>query len=551
MDAAAAGPEAPDDPELAVDVVVVGSGAGGLVGALTAADAGLRVLVLEKSDSCGGTTSLSGAGLWAPANLHVLKAGQPDSVELAREYLAHTVGDRTPRELQDAFLDAAPETIAYLEERGVRFSFMTGYPDYRPDLPGALLTGRAITPKAIPGARMRELPHPVRPRLPMGDGGPPIPLVGPDGPVWGGQSLIAQLLEVCHAAGVRIWRSTPFTGLVTENGRVTGVTAQRRGRPVTVPARSGVLLACGGFEGNPQMREQAGQELVAHARWTLGVPENTGDGIRAAVGLGAATDLLEDCWWAPGFPRPDGGISFLLWERAAPGLVFLDREGERWVNEGVDYNTFGHLALAAERQGRRVLPSWAVADSTFLARYGFAGLRPGADPTPWVEAGALVRADTLEELAAALEAPGLPASIERWNGFAARGVDEDFGRGADGSHERQLLSVFQRYPGIPGPHEHPNPSLAPVSDGPFYAGRLVLADLGTKGGVVCDASGRVLDAEGAPLPGLYACGNTMASLFGHAYPGPGACITPAMAFGHLAVLAMTGERADELTGAQA
>jgi 3-oxosteroid 1-dehydrogenase len=523
-----------DDAEF--DVVVVGSGAGGLVGALTAADEGLRVLVLEKADSCGGTASLSGAGLWAPANLHVLAAGQPDSVELAREYMSHTVGDRTPSELQDAFLDAAPETIAYLESRGVRFSYMTGYPDYRPDLPGALLTGRAITPKAIPGSRMTELPHPVHPRLPMGDGGPPIPVVGPEGPVWGGQSLIAQLLLACDKAGAQVWLSTPFTGLVVEDDRVVGVTAERDGRPVTVRARLGVLLACGGFERNAEMREQAGQEHVAHARWTLGVEENTGDGIRAAVGLGAATDLLEDCWWAPGFPRPDGGISFLLWERAAPGLVFLDRDGERWVNEGVDYNSFGHLALAAERQGRPVLPSWAVMDSTFLQRYGFAGLRPGADPTAWLEAGALVRADTLEQLADALEAKALPESIARWNGFVSRGVDEDFGRGADGSQERQLLSVFQRYPAIPGPHEHPNPSLAPIADGPFYAGRLVLGDLGTKGGVVCDGSGRVLDGERQPLPGLYACGNTMASLFGHAYPGPGACITPAMAFGRRAAL---------------
>ena len=524
------------EPAAAFDVVVVGSGAGGLVGALTAADEGLRVLVLEKADTCGGTTALSGAGLWAPANVHVLKAGQPDSLDLAREYMAHTVGDRTPQAMQDAFLDAAAETIAYLEGRSVRFSYMTGYPDYRPDLPGALLTGRAITPKALPGSRMTELPHPVRPKLPMGDGGPPIPLVGPDGPVWGGQSLIAQLLVACDAAGVEVWTSSPFIDLVVDDGRVVGVRAVHDGAPATVAARVGVLLASGGFERNAQMRSQAGQGTVAHARWTLGVPENTGDGIRAAVDLGAATDLLEDCWWAPGFPRPDGDVSFLLWERVAPGLVMVDRDGSRWVNEGADYNTFGHLALAAQRDGRPVVPSWVVADATYFERYGFAGLRPGDDPTPWVEAGALVRADTLEELAAAIDAPRLPDTLRTWNRSAAAGIDEEFGRGAEGSHERQLLSVFQRYPAIPGPHEHPNPSLAPVEKGPFYAGTLVLADLGTKGGVVCDENARVLDAGGQPLPGLYACGNTMASMFGHAYPGPGACITPAMAFGRRAAL---------------
>jgi 3-oxosteroid 1-dehydrogenase len=521
-----------------VDVVVVGSGAGGLVGALSAGDRGLRVLVLEKADSCGGTTSLSGAGLWAPANLHVLKAGQPDNLELAREYLSHTVGERTPASMQDAFLEAARDTIAWLEGMNVRFSYMTGYPDYLPHLPGALLTGRAITPKALPGARMAQTPHPVHPKLPMGDGGPPIPRVGPDGPVWGGQSLIAQLLEACDRVGVEVWTSTPFTDLVVDEGRVAGVTAVRNGEPVTVHGRSGVLLACGGFERNAPMREDAGQGAVAHGRWTLGVPENTGDGIAAAVALGAATDLLEDCWWAPGFVRPDGEPSFLLWERVAPGLVFVDRTGRRWINEGTDYNTFGHRMLAAERDGRPVIPSWLVADQQFFDRYGFAGLRPGDDTTPWVQAGALLRADSTEELAAMTDAPELAATLQRWNDAVQRGVDDEHGRGAEGSHERQLLSVFQRYPAIPGAHEYPNPSLAPVAQPPFYAGQLVLSDLGTKGGVVCDEHGRVLDTERRPLPGLYACGNTMASMFGHAYPGPGACITPAMAFGRLAALDM-------------
>jgi 3-oxosteroid 1-dehydrogenase len=190
-------------------------------------------------------------------------------------------------------------------------------------------------------------------------------------------------------------------------------------------------------------------------------------------------------------------------------------------------------------------------DQQYVDVNGFGGLRPGDDTAPWVEAGALLRADTIEELAEAIAAPALVETVERWNVSVAAGVDEDYGRGAEGTHERQLLSVFQRYPGIPGPHEHPNPCLAPVSSGPFYAGQVVLADLGTKGGLVCDESARVLDREGRPLPGLYACGNTMASMMGHAYPGPGACITPAMAFAHVAVLAMAGAAADAADVAEA
>jgi 3-oxosteroid 1-dehydrogenase len=519
------------------DVVVAGSGAGGLVGALAAAERGLRVLVVEKSPWFGGTTALSGAGLWAPFNLHVLKAGQPDSLELALEYLSRTVGDRTPRRMQEAYLEVAAPTIAWLEEQGVRFNFMVGYPDYHPDEPGGLLTGRAITPKAMSYESFKQAP-PVRPTLPLGHGGPPIPDPGPEGVRWGGQSLIAQLLLACERAGVDTWLETAFTDLVTRDDVVTGALVSKQGEALLVEAPAGVLLASGGFERNAEMRRQYQQPAVARDDWTLGVEANTGDGIRAGIALGAATDLLEDCWWAPGFIRPDGGSSFLLWERAAPGLVLVNRAGRRWVNEGTPYNTFGHEMLAADAKDGLTIPSWFVADQDYFDRYGFAGLRPEADLQPWVDAGALVRADTLEELAALLGTPDLPAELDRYNGFVAQGVDEDFGRGREGSYERQLLAVFQRYPGILGPHEYPNPSLAPVARGPFYAGPIVLSDLGTKGGLVCDEHARVLRGDGTPIRGLYACGNTMASVMGHAYPGPGACITPAMAFGRQAALDM-------------
>lgn len=524
------------------DVVVVGTGAGGLVGALRAAEHGFHVLVLEKADVCGGTTALSGAGLWAPANLHVLKAGQPDDLETARTYLSHTVGDRTPLSMQEAFLQAAAPTIAWLEDKSVRFSYMTGYPDYHPGEPGGLLTGRAITPKAIKPTYLVGLEHKVQPKLPMGDGGPPIPDTGPEGPLWGGQSLIAQLLTACATAQVDVWTGTSFTDLVLTQGAVTGVTATRGSEQLTISAPAGVLLAAGGFEHNTAMRQAFQKPVIGHGDWTLGVVGNTGDGIAAGIKAGAATDLLEDCWWAPGFLRPDGHPSFLLWERAAPTGIIVDQDGRRWVNEGTPYNTFGHEMLAAQDAGRRCIPSWYVFDQLALAAYGFGGLRPGADPTGWVEAGVLLRDDSVAGLAEQMSALALPETAERWNVLAEKGVDEDFGRGDEGSYERQLLAVFQRYPGIPGPHEWPNPSLAPLTHGPFYAGQVVLSDLGTKGGLVCDEHARVTRPDGSVIAGLFACGNTMASMMGHAYPGPGACITPAMAFGLLAADAMSEAR---------
>jgi 3-oxosteroid 1-dehydrogenase len=520
------------------DLVVVGTGAGGLVGALRAAENGLRVLVLEKADVCGGTTALSGAGLWAPANLHVLSAGQPDGLDLARTYLAHTVGTRTPLSMQEAFLQSAAPTIAWLETKGVRFAYMTGYPDYHPSEPGGLLTGRAITPKNIRPSVAAGLEHRIVPKLEMGDGGPPITLPGPDGPQWGGQSLIAQLLVACAAEGVTVWTSSPFLDLLEEDAAVRGVLAQHDGIVVEIACPAGVLLASGGFEHNAEMRRAHQPEVVDHDAWTLGVAGNTGDGITAGLKLGAATDLLEDSWWAPGFLRPDGKPSFLLWERAAPTGIIVDQDGKRWVNEGTPYNTFGHLMLAAADGGTPCIPSWFVFDQHAFDSYGFAGLRPGDDLSAWLADGVLVSAEDLPSLAGLLGAADLVATAERWNTMVDLGVDEDFGRGDPDSYERQLLAVFQRYPGIPGPHPWPNPSLAPLAQGPYYAGRVVLSDLGTKGGLVCDEHGQVTRPDGSTIPGLFACGNTMASMMGHAYPGPGACITPAMAFGWLAADAL-------------
>ena len=354
------------------DVVVAGSGAGGLVGALRAAERGLRVLVVEKAEVCGGTAAYSGAGLWAPANLHVLAAGQADDLDLAQTYLDHTVGDRTPRSMQQAFLHAAADTIAWLETQNVRFSYMTGYPDYHPERPGALLTGRAITPKALRRSYTDGLRHRVRPPLEMGHGGPPITDPGPEGPHWGGQSLIAQLLAACDSAGVKVWTSAAFVDVITRDGAVVGLSVSRDGLPVEVTCRAGVLLACGGFDHNVSMRETYSHEVVAHDRWSLGVEGNTGDGIAAGLRLGAHVDLMEDCWWAPGFLRPDGKPSFLLWERAAPTGILVDQSGRRWVNEGVAYNEFGHLMLGAAERGIPCFPSWYVFDQYAMDHYGFA-----------------------------------------------------------------------------------------------------------------------------------------------------------------------------------
>ncbi|MCU1622395.1 MAG: kstD [Frankiales bacterium] len=504
------------------DVVVVGTGAPGLTGALRAADRGLKVLVLEKAEVVGGTAALTGGGLWAPTNKWLVELGVEDSLEEVQTYLDHTVGDRTPRSMQQAFLHAAAPTIDWLATKGVRFTRLWGFPDYAPDQPGGRIDGRAIAPKTVKPAVAATIPWPLREKLPYGDGGPPMPAFDLGGLLFGGRSLVGQLLLACRDAGVEIWTSCAFHDLINEADRVVGVVSERG----EIAAPAGVLLAAGGFEHNPEMRAEYQLPFVREGRWSLGVASNTGDGLRAGLALGAATDLLEDSWWTPAFERPDGP-SFLLWERTAPLGFVVDQSGRRWGNEGIAYNEYGqHMRLDDAR-----LPSYLVFDARGLGRYGFAGLQPDQDPTPWVEAGCLRRADSIDGLGI----PGLGETTARWNAMAVAGVDEDFGRGAEGSFERHLLAVFLGYGGLaPTSHEFPNPSLAPVTEGPFYAAPVVLGDLGTKGGLVCDEHGRVMRPDGSAIAGLYACGNTMASVMGHTYPGPGSCITPGMAFAWLA-----------------
>ncbi len=520
------------------DVIVVGSGAGGLTGALRAADNGLSVLLLEKADVLGGTAALTGGGLWAPTNQYL---DHDTDLAEAATYLEATVGDRTPRKMRQAFLDAAAPTVAWLGEKGIPFAWMRGFPDYFPEQPGGRIEGRVIAPKGMTAERAALLELPVRPKLERGDGGPALRAVDAKGRLFGGQALVAQLALACQEIGVEIWTGATFVDLVVARDAVVGVTVVRDGATRTVFARCGVLLAAGGIDHNAELRTRWQHPSVGHATWSLGVPTNTGDAIVAGIKAGAATDLLEDAWWTPGVVRPDGEVSFLFWERSAPLGFIVDQAGRRWVNEGLPYDRFGHAMHDAEPG---CIPSWHVFDTYGLTRYGFAGLAASEDPTPWVEAGVLLRADTIAELAATMAAPELVATAERWNALAEKGEDLDFGRGQDGSFERQNLAVFQSYPGIYSePNAWPNPSLAPLVDGPFFAGRVVLADLGTKGGLVCDEHGRVRRTGGDTIPGLYACGNTMASVMGNCYPAPGSCITPGMTFGRLAADDMVRGRA--------
>ena len=538
------------------DVVVAGSGAAGLTAALTAADLGLSVLVIEKAGRFGGSTARSGGGIWAPGNTVLRRARIADTPEQARAYLAY-VAEGVPAARREALLEHGPDMLALvLAKTPLRFAWVPGYADYYPEAPGGLAAGRSIEPVPLDGRRVlgEELAHLARPYLPS-----PVAITQaeyrwlslgrhPRGIRAGlrvagraararllgqrmlslGQALAAGLRAGLTTAGVPVWLDTPLTGLEVEEGRVTGV--RTRGEPALIRARRGVLIATGGFERDEQMRRRYQRPPVG-IEWTTGAPGNTGDGIRAGLDLGAEVGLMDDAWWGPSIPLP-GGPYFCLAERSLPGCVLVNGAGQRFVNESAPYVDAVHAMYEGNTPENPHIPAWLVFDQRYRDRYVFAGLPPRkALPRRWYAAGTIIRADDLAGLAraAGVEPDGLVKTAARFNEFAAAGRDEDFGRGG---------SAYDRYYGDP---RLANPNLAPLAWPPFYAVKIVPGDLGTKGGLCTDERARVLRPDGTPVEGLYAAGNASASVMGRSYAGAGATIGPAMTFGYLAARAMAGQ----------
>ena len=537
------------------DVVVAGSGAAGMTAALTAAELGLSVVVIEKAGAFGGSTARSGGGIWAPGNAVLRAARVTDTPGQARAYLAHVAGAEVPASLQQAFLEHGPAMLdLVLARTPLRLAWVPGYADYYPEAPGGLARGRSVEPVPLDSRVLGgELPYLARPYLPspvaitqaeyrwlsLGPRHPRAVVAG--GRIAGralrgrlrgrrvlslGQALAAGLRAGLAASGVPVWLDTPLTGLEVRDGRVSGVWARRAGEPVVIRARRGVLIATGGFERNEEMRRRYQREPTG-AQWTTGAPDNTGDGILAGLDLGAAAGLMDDAWWGPSIPLP-GGPYFCLAERSLPGCLLVNAAGQRFVNESAPYVDAVHAMYDANTPENPHIPAWLVFDQRYRDRYVFAGRPPGkALPRRWYAAGAVVRADDLAGLAvaASVAAGGLVKTVTRFNEFAAAGRDEEFGRGD---------SAYDRYYG--DPRCKPNPNLAPLTRPPFYAVKIVPGDLGTKGGLRTDSRARVLRADGTPIPGLYAAGNASASVMGHSYAGAGATIGPAMTFGYLAAL---------------
>ncbi|MFF0559388.1 FAD-dependent oxidoreductase [Streptomyces sp. NPDC004266] len=537
------------------DVVVVGSGAAGMAAAITARLRGLTALVVEKTDVYGGSTALSGGAIWVPNNFHLDAAGLGDTPEKARAYLDATVGDRVPAERKDAYVTHGPQMVREFHDRtAVRFVYTPGYSDYYPERLGGYPQGRSVEPQIFDfrklgpeqRATMRRAGLPTygltitskdfrqlnmvartwagrRTAVKVGAQAVGAKLTGKE-LLSLGEALIARMRHSLDALGADLWLSAPLTGLVEEDGRVTGVRITRDGRELGIRATGGVVLASGGFSHDQRLREKH-LPAPTSTEWSSASDGQTGDALEPAVALGAATDLMDRVWGAPSVVPPEGRPFFLVADRGVPGMVIVNAVGERYANEAAPYHEFVDAMYANDRPGATTVPSWLILDATARARYIFMGLFPGqAFPKPWLESGFVRKAATVEELAGRIGvAPErLRATVDRFNGFARAGRDEDFHRGD---------SVYDRYYGDP---TLPNPNLAPLEKGPYFAIPVHPGDIGTKGGLVTDATARVLREDGTPIDGLYASGNVSSAVMGETYPGPGATIGPAMTFSWLA-----------------
>ncbi len=537
------------------DVVVVGTGGAGFATALGALDEGLSVLMVESTDKWGGSTAMSGGGLWLPDNPLMARDGVADSRDEALTYLEATVGDTgraTSRARKEAFVDGVDDFVTTAEKFGMVFARATDYPDYYPELPGGKI-GRAVEIEPLDSKVLGDWWTTLRGAIPLPAKTDDVWLLGrawstPGGFVRGAQFVLRalggavtgkRLVGIGNALAtafgqavlvqhhVPLWLDSPLEDLVVEDGRVTGVRLRRDGTALTVGARLGVMIASGGFESNVEWRRRH-QGVDGHPS---GNPGNLGVPIAVAEQHGAALELMDDAWWGASVAPVEGGSpAFIVGERSMPYTLMVDSHGERFANESESYVDLGHHML--ERDGG-VGPYWLVADARNARRY----LRTFAmDPRvnkAMAKAGIMVKAGTLAELADGMDVDParFRATIERFNGFARAGVDGDFARGG---------SAYDRYYG--DPTVRPNPNLAPLERGPFTAFRVVLGDLGTKGGVVTDEDGRALREDGTVIDGLYAAGNASASVMGRTYPGPGSTIGPAAVFGLRAARRMARDR---------
>lgn len=527
--------------------VVVGSGAAGLVGAITASLRGLRPLIIERADVWGGTTATSGGVLWVPSNDVMAADGAADDRDAARAYVEALLDDPSDRDLAkaEAFLETAPAMARMLAEEGMHWIRSRTHPDYYPKV-GGNSVGRTLESASFDGTtlgdrfktmRAGELDIPAITSDQFGIVARAKSGLGPlldtaltvgaykfrrllgQRPLGNGRALAAALMKIVMDRGIPLRLSTRMVELVVDNGAITGIVVESDAGRETLPAPAGVLLAAGGFSRNAALRKQLqNRERV----WPNAIPEDEGDALLAGMAVGAGYERTDDAWWMPSIQIDDETNGLALGLRALPGSIVVNAEGRRYMNEAASYMTSGKVMF---QNGAADTNHWLIMDDRFLKRYIFAELSQKSIRDHMIAQGTLKRASSIADLAKQCGLPpeNLEATVERFNGFARTGNDLDFGRG-NTAYDRHWAD----------PANKPNASLGPICNGPFWAALLRPGDLGTNGGLKTDECARVLDAQDRPITGLYAAGNSASSPFGRAYPGAGATIAAASTFGHIA-----------------
>jgi len=556
-----------------VDLLIAGAGPAGMTAALVASLEGLDVLLCEKSDQVGGTGSTSAGTLWIPGNHQSQAAGFVDSAEQADAYLTALIGRATNRETRDAYLQTGPAAIDYLCARtDVQFIPCGPHPDYRSNMPGAAIAGRAIVPEPFDGRLLGEEFRRVRPPIPefMVFGGMMVgkadiaPLIGrfrsianfihsarlfvryladrlkyPRGTrLMMGNALVGRLFYSLRRRGVPILFDASIVDAMGDRLGVVGARVNVGGTEIEIRARKGVILATGGYAHNKRFRDAfMPQPVPAHS---MSYEGNRGDGVDIGQRLGAtiAPEHGSSGLWTPVSitKRPDGSnglFPHLVLDRAKPGLIAVNSAGRRFVNEADSYHDFV-LAMFESHKMAPAIPAYLICDSVFIEKYGLGVVYPGhSNVAKFVDSGYLMSGHTLDELAAkiAVDPAQLHKTVARYNGFAETGVDVDFGKG-----EAEL----NRFNGD-GTHR-PNPCIGPLAAAPFYAVAVWPADIAVSTGLSTDRDARVLGTDGKPIPGLYACGNDMASVMAGSYPGPGTTLGPAIVFAYRAAMHARGAR---------
>ena len=557
--------------ESAYDLVIAGSGAAGLSAAIIAQSKGLRVAIVEKTSLIGGTTSYSGGVVWIPNSRQNVATGLRDTLDEAERYLDSTVSTPYEREARREYLERGPEAFAYLESLTGPLFYVRAInsPDYFPDVAGASQQGRAMTPLSVDGRILGERFNDIRPPLPElclfgrqmlelmdvyhllnARRSPKSALhtgrlllrdlrdrilyrkYGRGIRLTGGNALVANLYRAVLERGIPVFRNSPIVELIREGDRATGVIINRNGIREKLSCARGVILATGGFPWSKALRETHMGE--AEFGYSATSPDSTGDGIGLATAIGAKFDTanVEGAFWAPVSTgtRKDGSVArfpHLMADRAKPGLIAVNKSGARFFNEAENYHDFVRAMLGRLKNDDQQ-PVHLLCDASFVRKYAFGAVPPlASERRRAVRSGYLIEASTIDELAdkIGVDRDALNETIAEFNQDAGRGVDTKFGKGN---------SAYNRYLGDAS--NKPNPCLGPLKKAPFYAIRVHPGDIGTTYGLAADIHSRVLDEQGKPIGGLYACGNDRNSVMGGFYPSGGITIGPALTFAYLAVM---------------